>query len=71
MNLQRYIIPLTLFDGNTPLNKRYHTPDMERIAKEGTKFTNAYAAPVCTPSRTAMLSGFNPPIVVLTTGQIK
>nr|WP_183560450.1 sulfatase-like hydrolase/transferase [Mucilaginibacter sp. SP1R1]MBB6149376.1 arylsulfatase A-like enzyme [Mucilaginibacter sp. SP1R1] len=44
---------------------------MERIAKEGTKFTNAYAAPVCTPSRTAMLSGFNPPIVVLTTGQIK
>lgn len=44
----------------TPLNKRYHTPNMERMAKEGMKFTNAYAAPVCTPSRTAMLSGLNP-----------
>lgn len=44
----------------TPLNKRYHTPNMERLAKEGMKFTNAYGAPVCTPSRTAMLSGMNP-----------
>ncbi|WP_316793344.1 sulfatase [Pedobacter frigoris] len=44
----------------TPLNQRYHTPNMERMAKEGMKFTNAYAAPVCTPSRTAMLSGLNP-----------
>lgn len=44
----------------TPLNKRYHTPNMERLAKEGTKFTNAYAASVCTPSRASMLSGVNP-----------
>jgi len=44
----------------TPLNKFYRTPNMERMAKEGMKFTNAYAAPVCTPSRTAMLSGLNP-----------
>lgn len=44
----------------TPLNQRYHTPNMERLAKEGMKFTNAYAAPVCTPSRTSMLSGMNP-----------
>jgi len=43
----------------TPLNKRYHTPNMERLAKEGVKFTNAYATPVCTPSRTSMLSGVN------------
>ena len=43
----------------TPLNSRYHTPNMERLAKEGMKFTNAYAAPVCTPSRTSMLSGMN------------
>ncbi len=44
----------------TDLNKRYHTPNMERLAKEAMKFTNAYAAPVCTPSRTAMLTGMNP-----------
>lgn len=44
----------------TSLNKRYHTPNMERLAKEGMKFTNGYAASVCTPSRTSMLSGMNP-----------
>jgi len=44
----------------TEWNKLYHTPNMERLAKEGMKFTNAYGAPVCTPSRTAMLSGMNP-----------
>lgn len=43
----------------TPLNKRYHTPNMERLAKEGMKFTNAYATSVCTPSRVSMLSGMN------------
>nr|WP_121270147.1 sulfatase [Pedobacter schmidteae] len=43
----------------TPLNKRYHTPNMERLAKEGMKFTDAYAQPVCTPTRISMLSGMN------------
>lgn len=43
----------------TPLNKKFHTPNMERLAKEGMKFTNAYASPVCTPTRTSMLSGMN------------
>ncbi len=43
----------------TDFNKRYHTPNMERLAKEGMKFTNAYAAPVCTPTRTSFLTGMN------------
>ena len=43
----------------TGLNRRYHTPNMERLAREGLKFTNAYAMPVCTPTRTSLLSGVN------------
>lgn len=41
------------------LNKRYHTPNMVRLASQGVKFTNAYAAPVCTPSRVSLMSGMN------------
>lgn len=43
----------------TPLNRRYHTPAMERMAREGVKFTNAYAMPVCTPTRVSLLTGMN------------
>jgi arylsulfatase A-like enzyme len=41
------------------LNKRYHTPNMERLAREGMVFSNAYAAPVCTPSRVSLMTGMN------------
>lgn len=51
---------LPFWKQTTPLNQRYHTPNMERLAREGMKFTNGYAASVCTPSRAAMLSGVNP-----------
>jgi arylsulfatase A-like enzyme len=40
-------------------NARYHTPNMEKIASQGMKFTNAYATPVCTPTRTSLLTGMN------------
>lgn len=46
-------------DSIMPFNKRYHTPNMERLAKEGMKFTNAYAQPVCTPTRVSYLTGMN------------
>ncbi|MDY7395805.1 arylsulfatase [Aureibaculum sp. 2210JD6-5] len=37
------------------------TPNIDRIAKEGIKFTNGYAtAPTCTPSRFSLLSGIYP-----------
>lgn len=51
---------LPFWSKTTPFNLQYHTPNMECLAGEGMKFTNAYAAPVCTPSRTAMLTGVNP-----------
>ena len=41
-------------------NKIFKTPGMERLASQGMRFTSAYAASVCSPSRTAILSGQNP-----------
>jgi len=39
----------------------YRTPNLERFAREGMIFSNAYApAPVCTPSRSSMLYGMTP-----------
>ena len=43
----------------TTLNKRYRTPNMERLAKEGVKFTQAYACPLCSPTRVSYLTGMN------------
>ncbi|MFB6454824.1 sulfatase [Chitinophaga sp. Hz27] len=46
-------------DSVMPLNKRFHTPNMERMAKEGLLFHQAYANPVCTPTRTTLISGMS------------
>jgi arylsulfatase A-like enzyme len=44
----------------TPLNRRYRTPNMERLASEGVKFTHARAHAVCSPTRVAIMTGQNP-----------
>ena len=45
----------------TPFNRRYRTPNVERLAREGVAFTDAYSAsPVCTPTRTAFMTGRHP-----------
>src|SRR3546814_108191 len=46
-------------DSIMALNRRYHTPNMERLAREGMKFTNAYSTPVCTPTRISLITGMN------------
>jgi arylsulfatase A-like enzyme len=41
------------------LNKQFRTPNLELLAKQGVKFTNAYSNSVCTPTRTSILTGMN------------
>lgn len=43
----------------TPFNERYTTPNMELLARQGMKFTQAYATPVCSPTRISLMSGMN------------
>ncbi|MEO1528558.1 MAG: sulfatase [Planctomycetota bacterium] len=42
-------------------NDRLDTPNIDRLAEEGLLFTDAYAAaPVCTPTRAALMTGESP-----------
>ena len=43
----------------TPLNRRFHTPNMERMAEMGVKFTQAYACAISSPTRCSLMSGMN------------
>jgi len=43
----------------TPLNDRYKTPNFERLARTGVKFTQAYACCVCSPTRVSLMTGMN------------
>lgn len=42
-----------------PLNNWYHTPNMEKLAANGTRFSQFYAQSVCSPSRSSLLTGQN------------
>ncbi len=43
----------------TLLNSRYRTPNMERLAHMGVKFTQAYACAVSSPTRCSLMTGMN------------
>ena len=50
-------------DPNVPFSKSdyYRTPNLERMANEGMRFSSAYSGgPVCSPSRSALLTGRTP-----------
>ncbi len=42
-----------------PLNEWYHTPNMERLAQQGIRFSTFYAQSVSSPSRTSIMTGQN------------
>ncbi len=48
-------------------NQRLHTPNLDRLAERGMRFTDAYAAaPVCSPTRAAVLTGLSPATLKIT-----
>lgn len=50
---------LPLYDKENPLNSRFHTPNIERLAAMGAKFTQAYANSISSPSRCSLMTGMN------------
>jgi len=45
----------------------HHTPHLDRLASQGTRFTSAYACQaICSASRAGLLSGLNPARLHLT-----
>lgn len=42
-----------------PLNEWYHTPNMERLAQQGIRFSTFYAQSVSSPSRASLMTGQN------------
>ena len=49
-------------------NDRLDTPNIDRLASQGMRFTDAYsAAPVCSPTRAAIMTGQSPARLGLTT----
>lgn len=57
MGWQETSVPF--YQEETPLNRRYRTPNMERLAQMGVKFTQAYACAISSPSRCSLMSGMN------------
>src|SRR3712207_2033152 len=43
----------------TLLNRTYETPNMEKLARQGMVFTQAYATPISSPTRCSLLTGSN------------
>ncbi len=47
------------YSEKTQLNFDYRTPNMEKLAKSGLRFTNAYACAICSPTRVSLMTGQN------------
>ncbi len=51
-----------------PYGSTQSTPNLDRMAREGMKLTSHYAAPVCSPSRAALMTGCYPKRVLPISG---
>jgi arylsulfatase len=43
-----------------PFGAEVSTPTLDRLAKDGLRFSNYHTTPVCSPARAALLTGLNP-----------
>lgn len=50
---------LPFWTEETKYNQAYETPNMERLARQGMKFTQAYASSISSPSRCSLITGAN------------
>ncbi len=50
---------LPFWNQRTKYNEMFRTPNMERLAAQGMKFTQAYACSVSSPSRVSLITGAN------------
>lgn len=57
MGWQETSVPF--YKEETPLNRRYNTPNMEKMAQNGVKFMQAYACAISSPTRCSLMSGMN------------
>lgn len=57
MGWQDTSLPFTA--DTTANNRKYCTPNMERLARTGMKFTQAYATPISSPTRCSLITGAN------------
>ena len=56
-------VPFVYDTGGNPVsynfNDLYVTPNMEKLAANGMRFSNAYAQPTCSPTRASLMTGLN------------
>lgn len=48
------------FSDLSPYGSEIDTPNVDRLAAEGIRFTNYHVTPLCSPTRAALLTGINP-----------
>lgn len=54
-----------------PLNEWYRTPNMERMARQGIRFSTFYAQSVSSPSRASIITGRMPHVIAQPIGSIQ